>query len=81
MIFQYHHDSDMLYIKLVDRPSIESEEVAPNVVLDFDENNQVVGIEIEDASKRIDLSRLEVASLPIASLILAERSPIGTTVP
>ena len=78
MIFQYDHDTDMLYIKLVDRPSNESEQVAPNIVLDFDEHNQVVGIEIEEASTFIDLSRLEVAALPIANLILSERVPAGT---
>jgi uncharacterized protein YuzE len=74
MIFQYDHDSDMLYIKLVDRPSTESEEVAPSIVLDFDEHNQVVGIEIEEASTFIDLSRLEVTALPIVNLILSECS-------
>ena len=77
MIFQYDHETDMLYIKLVDRPSTESEEVAPSIVLDFDEHNQVVGIEIEGASTFIDLSRLEVAALPIANLILSERVPAG----
>ena len=78
MIFQYDHDTDMLYIKLVDRPSTESEEVAPSIVLDFDEHNQVVGIEIEGASTFIDLSRLEVAALPIVNLVLSERVPAGT---
>jgi uncharacterized protein YuzE len=76
MIFQYDHGSDMLYIKLVDRPSANSEEVAPNIVLDFDDRNQVVGIEIEDASKFIDLSRLEVAALPIMDFILRDRTPV-----
>lgn len=75
MIFQYDHETDMLYIKLVDHPSTESEEVAPNIVLDFDEKNQVTGIEIEGASTFIDLSRLEVAALPIVNLVLSERVP------
>ncbi|MGQ0602382.1 MAG: DUF2283 domain-containing protein [Anaerolineales bacterium] len=44
-------------------------------MLDFDERNRVIGIEIEDASKLIDLSRLEVLALPIANLILSEREP------
>jgi uncharacterized protein YuzE len=73
MIFQYFAETDMLYIKLVDRPSIESEEVAPGVVLDFDEANQVVGIEIENAHNLIDLSRLELLSLPVADLIFSDR--------
>ena len=79
MVFQYHPDTDMLYIKLADRVSPESEEVAPGIVLDFDAQNQVVGIEIEDASTLIDLSRLEVFALPIVNLVLSERVPAGVT--
>ena len=58
MIFEYHPDTDMLYIKLGAGVSTESEEVAPGIVLDFDERDQVIGIEIEDASTlaRVTLS-------------------------
>ena len=76
MILLYHSDTDMLCINLTDKASAESEQVAPGVVLDFDEQNQIVGIEIEDASKFIDLSRLEVMALPISNLILSERTPV-----
>jgi len=76
MILQYHPDTDMLYIQLNTGVSTESEEVAPGIVLDFDESNQVIGIEIEDASTFIDLSRLELSALPIANLILSERAPV-----
>jgi uncharacterized protein YuzE len=78
MVFQYYSDTDMLYIKLADGISTESEEIAPGVVLDFDEHNRVIGVEIEDASKFIDLSRLELRALPIANIILSERAPAGT---
>jgi len=79
MVFHYHQDTDMLYIQLADRASAESEEVAPGIVLDFDERNQVVGIEIEDASTVVDLSRLEVLALPIANLVLGEKAPARLT--
>ena len=75
MVFEYHAESDMLYIKLVDAPSTESEEIAPGVVLDFDVQNHVVGVEIEDASKSIDLSRIELKAMPLTNLILSERVP------
>ncbi len=75
MVFEYFAESDMLVIKLADGASTESEEIAPGVVLDFDSNNRVLGVEIENASKAIDLSRLELRSLPIADLILHERVP------
>ena len=73
MIFEYFPDTNMLYIRLNDAPSAESEEIAPGVVLDFDEENHIVGVEIEDASERIDMSRLELKALPLASLLITER--------
>lgn len=76
MIFQYHREADMLYIKLAAGVSTESEEVAPGIVLDFDQHDKVIGIEIEDASKFIDLSRLEVSALPIVNLILSQNEPV-----
>lgn len=79
MIVQYHPDTDMLYIQLASRVSTESEEVAPGIVLDFDERNRVIGIEIEDASKTIDLSRVELSALPIADLILSSRMTVVQT--
>ena len=75
MIFQYFPDTDMLYIKRAEGVSTESEEVAPGIVLDFDEDSRVIGIEIEGASTLVDLSRLEVLALPIANLIFSERAP------
>jgi uncharacterized protein YuzE len=76
MNFQYFPETDMLYIKLADRVSTESEEVAPGIVLDYDERNQVIGIEIEDASKSVDLNRLEVSALPISNLVLNKEPPV-----
>jgi len=55
--YEYYPDTDMVYIELASGVSTESEEVASGIVLDFDEHNQVIGIEIEDASMSIDLSR------------------------
>lgn len=54
--------------------SSESEEIVPGVVLDFDARYRVIGIKIEDASKVVDLSRLELRSLPLANLILTGSS-------
>ena len=72
MVFRYFAEEDMLYIELVSGVSTESEEVAPGVVLDFDETNRVIGIEIEDASKSINLERLELSALPIVDLIMSK---------
>jgi uncharacterized protein YuzE len=45
-------EAGALYLRLDDSKIIESEEVSPGVVLDFNENNQVVGIEMLNLSKR-----------------------------
>ena len=52
--------------------SVESQEITPGIVLDFDEHGHVIGIEIEDGSKRIDLSKLELKALPLANLVLTQ---------
>ena len=78
MVFQYFADTDMLYIKLADGMSVESQEVAPGVVVDFDDRVRIVGIEIEDASIVVDLSRLELSALPIVNLVLNKEAPVTT---
>ena len=78
MVFEYYSDTDMLYIKLAEGITAWSEEVAPGLVLDFDEDNRIIGVEIEDASKTVDLSRLELRALPIAELLFRERVPAAT---
>jgi uncharacterized protein YuzE len=72
MIFQYCPDRDLLHIKLAAGEETESEEVAPGIVFDFDQHNQVIGVEIEDASKFVDLSQLEPRTLRITSLTLSD---------
>jgi uncharacterized protein YuzE len=72
MVFRYFSETDMLYIELVKSVAAESEEVAPNIVLDFDETNRVIGIEIEDASKMLDLANLELSALPLANLVFSK---------
>ena len=65
MRLNYYKETDSLYIDLSHRTSVTSKEIAPGVVLDFDEQGQVVGIDIDNASKILDLSRLETESVPI----------------
>jgi len=81
MVFKYHADTDMLYMKLADGVSAESEEVAPGIVLDFDRADHVIGIEIEEASKSADLSRLEVLALPLRNLVFSETRSAGEPPP
>ncbi len=60
MKISYDPKTDALYLSLIDKPGADAEEVAPETVLDFDEEGNVVGLEIYgDAARRVDLSRLE----------------------
>jgi len=67
----------MLYIELATGVAVESEEVAPNIVLDYDASNRVIGIEIEDASQIIDLSNLRLSALPIANLVISQQEELA----
>ena len=52
MRLKVDRENDVLYFRLVETSIVESEEVQPGVILDFDESGQVVGVEILDLSKR-----------------------------
>ena len=65
MKLHYDDDADAFYLRLADAPVAASEEVHPGVVLDFNDRDQVVGIEILNLRKHFpdaDLSRLGLAS-------------------
>ncbi len=64
MRLSYHPDTDSLYIHLTEKPGTDVIEVSDHVVLDVDEGGVPVGIDIDaNASKIVDLSRLEVEGL------------------
>ncbi len=70
MKFRYYPETDSLYIELSEKPGADVREVAPGVVLDFDAEGQLVGIDIDRASSVANLSRLDVESLPLAHVSL-----------
>jgi uncharacterized protein YuzE len=64
MKINYYSDTDSLYIHLSDKPSIDSQEISEGVVLDYDENGNLVGIDIDNASKKVQLNELILNQLP-----------------
>lgn len=48
-------EADALYLRLDDSEIIESDEVSPGVILDFNASNQVVGVEMLNLSTRAPL--------------------------
>ena len=64
MKLHYDAANDSLYIDLAERPSVDSDEVADGVVLDFDADGHLVGIDINHASQRVNLTQLVIDRLP-----------------
>jgi uncharacterized protein YuzE len=67
MKLKYYPETDSLYIDLSHRTSVESREISEGVVLDYDESGQVVGIDIDNASAKVDLHELMVSKVPFTT--------------
>ena len=65
MKLSYYPDTDSLYVALKPGPGAETREVAAGLNVDLDANGDVVGFDIDHASKRLDLSTLETEALPV----------------
>jgi uncharacterized protein YuzE len=66
MKLKIDRESDALYLRLDESKIVESEEVTPGVVLDFNEQEEVVGVEILNLSRRVSKVALEKVSLETA---------------
>ena len=66
MKLNYFPETDSLYIDLSEQTSVESVEVSDGVVLDFGEGGQLVGIDIDNASRNVELDRLVLTRMHAA---------------
>jgi len=64
MKLNYYAETDSLYIDLSEKPSVESREISEGVVLDYDAKGNLVGIDIDNASKKVQLKLLILNKLP-----------------
>lgn len=64
MKLNYYRDTDSLYIDLSSRPSVDSKEISEGVVLDYDADGNIAGIDIDNASRKIDLREVILSKLP-----------------
>lgn len=71
MKLNYDPDTDSLYIDLSDRPSVDSREVSEGIVLDYDQNGSLTGIDIDNARHKVDLDQLVLSRLPGTVVALA----------
>ena len=67
MKIEYLPDTDSLYIDLFAETSVDSKEVSDGVVADFDELGNSVGIDIDQAKKKLDLKELNLRKIPLVT--------------
>ncbi|MBV9288948.1 MAG: DUF2283 domain-containing protein [Hyphomicrobiales bacterium] len=65
MKLHYYPETDSLYIELSDRPGSETREIADGLNVDLDADGSVVGLDIDRASKKLDLTTIETVALPV----------------
>ena len=65
MKIAYYPETDSMYIDFSEKPSSESREVSPGVVLDYDAEGNIVGIDIDNASRKLSLKELVLNRMPI----------------
>ena len=64
MKLHYYPETDSLYIELKSAPGAETREIVEGLVVDLDANGDVVGFDIDHASSKLDLSKIETIALP-----------------
>jgi uncharacterized protein YuzE len=70
MKLNYYPETDSLYIDLLEKPSVESREISEGIVLDYDAEGNLVGIDIDNASTKVHLKELSKGfSFEIRALI------------
>ena len=66
MKVRFDEKADAVYVRLDDSPIVDSEEVHPGIVLDFNGANQVVGIEILRVSDHVPVASLKHIQFSVA---------------
>jgi uncharacterized protein YuzE len=64
MKLNYYPKTDSLYIDLSEKTSTESKEISEGIVLDYEAEGNLVGIDIDNASKKVQLKELILSRLP-----------------
>ena len=64
MKLNYYPETDSLYIDLSATSSVESKEISEGVVLDYDSEGHITGIDIDNASHKIDLKEIVLSKIP-----------------
>ena len=65
MKLHYYPETDSLYIELRDEAGAETREITDGLNVDLNEKGEVVGFDIDSASRHLDLTTLETIALPL----------------
>ena len=65
MKLHYYPETDTLYVEFKSEPGAETIEVTGGLNVDVDAAGEVVGFDIDHASRRLDLATLETTALPL----------------
>ena len=68
MKLSYDAETDSLYIHLSETPSVDSDEVADGIVLDYAADGALVGIDVQHASEKADIQSVNLSNLPLREL-------------
>ena len=68
MKLHYYPETDSLYIELSSAPSVETRAISDALNIDFGAGGEVIGIDIDRASRQLDLTTLETSALPLRAL-------------
>jgi uncharacterized protein YuzE len=64
MKLNYYPETDSLYIDLSSKPSKESIEISEGIVIDYDDAGNITGIDIDNASHKINLNEIILNKVP-----------------
>ena len=64
MQLTYYPRTDSLYIDLSSKSSVDSREVSDGIVLDYDADGDLVGIDIDHASQKLEIKEIILSKLP-----------------
>ena len=71
MKIAYYPETNSMYIDFSDKTSVESREVSSGVILDYDADGGLVGIDIDNASHKLALDKLILSKIPSDKHIIA----------
>jgi uncharacterized protein YuzE len=71
MKLHYYPETDSLYIELKAGPGAETREIAAGLNVDLNAAGEVVGFDIDHASRHLDLTTLETVALPLRTTVVA----------